>query len=398
MREGLTSNPVLSDEGLRRIALKFDASIPQVVLAWSLENNVISIPRSRNPNHIETNFQLTHVLLSDHDRQYIADLDGKIIVPDDGPPLDVRSIPSDSDQGTTTKEQPGETVTDDWAENIDDKVVLEEKVNIEESTLYLSSDDHWIYAFDSASGKVKWKVRTADEGGSKCAFSESGAVVYCGTDDKSIRALNAVDGSLLWKFSTGGAVTSSIRVEADNGTLFVGCLDGFFYAINPDGSLKWKKNLGEEIWSSPALLDGGQAVFVGSMAEDSANVFSLDAQTGEIIWKYETGGPIFSSPALSPDEKAVFFCSLDANCYAFNTANGQRLWVLEGDTSFQSSPRVSTADNTLFVGSSGGNIYAVDSSTGKTKWIREGKTSIKATWNFWYYTWRFCSKRVHFSG
>ncbi|XP_022799196.1 uncharacterized protein LOC111337205 isoform X2 [Stylophora pistillata] len=374
-REGLPVNPVLSDQGLRKIATKFDASIPQLVLKWSLEKDVIVIPRSRSPNHIKTNFQLTHVMLNEDDREYLESLDGKIIAPDDGPPFDSRSKPSVSDQETREEEKTADESARKKSEDIREKLVLIEEVDTKDSTLYLSSDDHWIYAFDSASGKMKWKYGTADEGGSKCEFNSDESVVYCGTDDKSLRALSAVNGNLMWKFSTEGAVTSSTRVGAD-GSLYFGCLDGYFYALNPDGSLKWKKDLAAEIWSSPALLEGGKAVFVGSMAEDWANVFSLDGETGEIIWKYKTAEPVFSSPSVSHDNNAVFFCSYDANCYAFNTGNGHVLWVFEADSAFQSSPVVSKLNGTLFVGSTEGNIYAVDSATGKLKWIREGKGEL----------------------
>ncbi|KAJ7393725.1 hypothetical protein OS493_003384 [Desmophyllum pertusum] len=150
-RDGLRLNPVLSDEGLRKIASKFDASIPQMVLKWSLEHDIIVIPRSRNPNHIKTNLHLTHVLLNEDDRQYIESLDGKIIVPDDGPPFDSQAKPSVSDQEVTEEEKTTDESAKKKTENINDKVVLIEKVNPEDSTLYLSSDDHWIYAFDSAS-------------------------------------------------------------------------------------------------------------------------------------------------------------------------------------------------------------------------------------------------------
>ena len=346
-----------------------------MVLKWSLEKDVIVIPRSRNPNHIKTNLQFTHVMLNEDDREYLESLDGKIIVPDDGPPFDSRSKPSVSDQETTEEEKTADESARNESEDISEKLVLLGEVDAKDSTLYLSSDDHWIYAFDSASGEVKWKYGTADEGGSKCEFNYDGTVVYCGTDDKSLRALSAVNGNLIWKFSTEGAVTSSTRVGAD-GSLYFGCLDGYFYALNPDGSLKWKTDLAAEIWSSPALLEGGKAVFIGSMAEDWANVFALDGETGEIIWKYKTAEPVFSSPSVNHDNKTVFFCSYDANCYAFNTENGQVLWVFEADSAFQSSPVVSKLDGTLFVGSTEGNIYALDSATGKLKWIREGLLSI----------------------
>ena len=365
-------NPVLSDEGLRKIASKFDASIPQLVLKWCLESNVICFPRSRNTNHIQTNFHLSHVRLNQPDLEYFESLDGKIIIPEDGPPFDSRAKPSSSDQEIAEERKAADEGASNEEKSINGKVVLVEKVNLKDSTLYLSSDDHWIYAFDSATGKLKWKHGTADEGGSKCVFNSEGNIVYCATDDNSLRALDAIDGSLIWKFSTGGAVTSSTRVGTD-GTLYFGCLDGFFYAVNPDGSLKWKRNLREEIWSSPALLAGGKAVFIGSMSEGSANVFSLSGETGEILWSYETGGPVFSSPAVSHDGNSVFVCSFDANCYAFAVQSGEKLWTFQGDSSFQSSPVVSKADGTLFIGSTEGNIYALDSTTGKEKWTRQGK-------------------------
>ena len=115
---------------------------------------------------------------------------------------------------------------------IDDKVVLNSKVNMKEATVFVGSDDHWLYAVDANTGQVRWKYGTADETGSTCAFNHDETVVYCGTDDSSIRALNPIDGSLIWKFKTEGAVTSSIRVGKDS-TLYVGCLDKNMYAINP---------------------------------------------------------------------------------------------------------------------------------------------------------------------
>lgn len=74
---GFDENPVLTDEGINKIAKAFDASPSQVVLKWALENDVMVIPRSNTPNHIETNFNLHHVFLSDRDRQYFDSLDGK---------------------------------------------------------------------------------------------------------------------------------------------------------------------------------------------------------------------------------------------------------------------------------------------------------------------------------
>ena len=72
-----------------------------------------------------------------------------------------------------------------------------------------------------------------------------------------------------------------------------------------DGSLKWKKSLGYEIWTSPALQDGGRVVFMGTMAEDEDSFFALDGNSGDILWKKNLG-PLFSSPSVSSDNQARF--------------------------------------------------------------------------------------------
>ena len=390
-------NPVLTDEGIRKIGAKYDASNAQVVISWALTNDVIQIPRSRSVNHIQTNFHLGHVKLDDADRQYIDGLDGKIQLPDDpdeATPTTAEeerrpedSAEGNSESGKTSPEaseqdEEGEGGDEDELEKpvrdptIIDKVFLEKKVDLSIATVFLSSDDQWIYSLDAATGTLNWKYGTAEDGGSKCVFSLDGTVVHCGTDDGYMRALKAEDGSLIWKFRTGGAVTSSPRVDSA-GALYFGGVDGNFYVLNPDGSLKWEKFLGGEIWSSPALRDDGQQVFIATMAEGAPNTFSLDGKTGEILWKQHIGPLLISSPALSLDENRVFFCSLDGNCYAFDVGDGKEIWVFEADSGFHSSPAVSKSDGTLYVGSSGGDIYALDSENGKVKWRKQGEFGRK---------------------
>ena len=50
-------------------------------------------------------------------------------------------------------------------------------------------------------------------------------------------------GVLKWKYETGGNVYSSPAIGAD-GTIYVGSDDNYLYAINPDGSLRWRFETG----------------------------------------------------------------------------------------------------------------------------------------------------------
>lgn len=46
-------------------------------------------------------------------------------------------------------------------------------------------------------------------------------------------------GGLAWRFETNGSVVSSPAVDA-NGTIYFGSSDKTIYALNPNGTLKWK--------------------------------------------------------------------------------------------------------------------------------------------------------------
>src|SRR5438093_6247735 len=69
-------------------------------------------------------------------------------------------------------------------------------------------------------------------------------------------------GTLRWKFATGGKVRSSPAV-GDDGTIYVGSLDGGLYAVKPDGIARWKITTGGAVYSSPAVASDG-TIYVGS--------------------------------------------------------------------------------------------------------------------------------------
>ena len=82
-----------------------------------------------------------------------------------------------------------------------------------------------------------------------------------GSYDRYLYAINP-DGSLKWKFRTADYIYSSPAISSD-GTIYVGSFDGYLYAINPDGSLKWKYETDSAIFSGPTIGDDG-TIYVGS--------------------------------------------------------------------------------------------------------------------------------------
>ncbi len=124
---------------------------------------------------------------------------------------------------------------------------------------------------------------------SSAALDETRRRVYFGTGDKQsggddgkVYALNMDTGGLVWTYQTGGAIYSSPVVGAD-GAVMIGSNDGFLYAFEPDGTLRWKIDLKDDVRSSPVLSSGDFVVYVGS---DENRLYSVPV-TGN-PWQFKT--------------------------------------------------------------------------------------------------------------
>lgn len=351
VREGFGYNPVLEDNGLKRISRAFDADIARVVLRWAIGNDVIVIPRSSNPQHIATNLMLGVIKLELMDIVYFNSLKNKLI------------------QGVAAEEQ--NAMQADNGKGFVYSNVLIEEVSRDRPTIFLSSDDYWIYAFDAETGKIKWKTETADETGSSCDFSLSEDVIYCGADDSYVRALYTRNGTISWKYKTGASVTSSCHVTKD-GTVVVGSHDTYLYAFHPDGTLRWRFKTNDAIWSSPVSNGNGDLVVIASYAEFGKNVHVIDLKTGKARWEFSGKGGFISSPSVSPDESIVVFCSGYGEMLALDLWTGELVWRRQFQGTIESTP-VFAKSNKLFIGTHNGEVAAVDSRNGKVIWSKQGR-------------------------
>ncbi|MEM2175649.1 MAG: PQQ-binding-like beta-propeller repeat protein, partial [Candidatus Micrarchaeia archaeon] len=105
--------------------------------------------------------------------------------------------------------------------------------------------------------------------------------IYVGSWDNYLYAINP-DGSLKWKFKTGDNVRSSPAIGKD-GTIYVGSYDNYLYAINPDGSLKWKFKTGSSVYSSPAIGKDG-TIYVGSWDTYLYAIYSTSNGLSDSPW------------------------------------------------------------------------------------------------------------------
>ena len=170
---------------------------------------------------------------------------------------------------------------------------------------------------------------------------------------------------LLWALATadleGDAAKrgfSSIESTAAiwEGTVFVGNLDGYLYAVDFEtGEMRWRYDAGEEVKSSPAVADG--VVYFG----DELGVFhAVDAATGKARWTFAADGAISSSANLLGDR--VLFGSYDNHLYCLNVGTGELAWRYETAGYVHASPAV--LDSTVVTTGCDGMLRFIDVATG----------------------------------
>lgn len=226
-------------------------------------------------------------------------------------------------------------------------------------------------------------------------------------------------GDTPWSFETGKSVSAAPVID-EQGVAYVGSADHNFYAINPNGSERWRYRTGGVISSAAVLLradgaDASPAVVVGSgdgllyrlrTASNLRNpvareAFAFDARVsprsrdyspfngdiavgydgtlyagngnssyyaispkGELKWTYLTEGRVWSNAAFS--SRTIFWGAQDSSVHALNP-NGTAEWTKSTWGAITASAAIGS-DGTVYIGSFDGNLYALDPATGDTRW------------------------------
>lgn len=214
-----------------------------------------------------------------------------------------------------------------------------------DGTIYVGSKDTNLYALNP-NGTIKW-ARTPSLSGiaSSPALAPDGHTIYVVDSSTTIFAYSSA-GVLQWRYSLsdpaiGTANDQSPSVGTD-GTIYVGSPDEYLYAINPNGTLKWRFQTGSRIRSTPAIGADG-VIYVGS---DSLYAINPD---GTQKWKFATSLFSSASPILGGDGLVYWRESFKA--YAVNP-NGIQKWSLSlwpfSAAALDSTPTIGP-DGTLYL-------------------------------------------------
>jgi outer membrane protein assembly factor BamB len=167
-----------------------------------------------------------------------------------------------------------------------------------------------------------WKFRCdMIEGGP--VIGENGTLYFgdMGSHGSDLYAVNP-DGTEKWRYKTGMWIWSAPAIDED-GTVYVGSFDSWLYAINPDGTEKWSIGTGGNVAGSPAIAEDG-TIYVGVMGPGDYGRINAVNPNGTIKWIYNTGYWITSDAAIA-DDGTVYIGSGDDYLYAINP-NGTLKW------------------------------------------------------------------------
>jgi outer membrane protein assembly factor BamB len=164
--------------------------------------------------------------------------------------------------------------------------------------------------------------------------------------------------SLKWTFQTGARIWSSPAVGAYE-TIYVGSNDGFFYAIEPDGTELWKYHIGDYVTGGPCFNTNWAVVYVGSW---DFNVYAFQWDNVGTGFTFTTGDVNSACPAVSKNFDVLYVTSQNGYIYAVDQL-GTEIWRFYAGYRI-SSPAVGT-DGTIYV--AGLSLYALNTD-GTLKW------------------------------
>ena len=250
--------------------------------------------------------------------------------------------------------------------------------------LYVGSYDQNLHAVNAVDGSFRWSFSVKPTRTNQASYIYSSpaiapdGTIYFGTEERfwlnpaiSSGTLYAVNpnGSEKWKYPVDAAIYSDPAIAAD-GTIYFGCYDSNLYALNPNGSLKWKYLAGGTIFSDPVVAADG-TIYFGC---DDGHLYALNPN-GSFKWKFATGGVVTVSPGLAADG-TIYVGATTMKLFAINP-DGSEKWQFLTGGGIHSSAAVG-ADGTIYFGSNDGNLYALDSAGGE-KWRFAAGSPVKSS-------------------
>jgi len=132
----------------------------------------------------------------------------------------------------------------------------------------------------------------------------------------------------LWTYTPGSKSDECSRqldgwsspAIGEDGTIYFGWKDGYLYAVNPGGSLKWRYMTNDKILSSPAIGNDG-TIYIGS-SDKKLYAIEDSITYGKLRWTFESSNYGIDSPILIGTDGTIY--AVAGDLYAIDPAGNQK--------------------------------------------------------------------------
>jgi len=215
--------------------------------------------------------------------------------------------------------------------------------------IYAPATDNWNVIAFYPNGTVKWSFHANERVFSSPAIGFDGTV-YCTSYGSYLYALYPENGTVKWQYHTGGSVRTSPCI-ADDGTIYVVSVNGVLHALYPNGTLKWQ-----------ASIDGGTSPTIGQDGTIYCGYHQLYAinPDGSLKWVFNPGEDRSikeGTPCNSVDGTIYFGTYIsystqpDGGEIIAVNPDGSERWRLMIATNWVMSAPAIGIDGTIYVGS-----------------------------------------------
>ncbi len=219
-----------------------------------------------------------------------------------------------------------------------------------------------LYAIETAAGQIAWRVKLSDRNSGPIVGAPAVApdgtlyVTTQGQDKEAQGRLLAItpDGHQLWTFVADKKQPFDLpAVLSQNGTIYVASTEGTLYAINADGSSRFRFTVDGKIWANP-VVGADEAAF---LAADDGLLYAVNGD-GSLRFELKVGDKKFrQSLALSPEGDRLYVIANDGHIYAVDSVAGQLLWD-HGDQDESLVGPVVDLNGNIHIGDTNGHYIA----------------------------------------